>query len=1246
MGKIVKGLIGIAIIAVVIFNPVLLVNAGLFFGVSVGTTLGALGTIAAFGGALALSSLSALSQKKPVEGNALTEQRLNKSVVPETPRKIIFGETAAPLDIRYWEVFGTDNNSYDEVIAVAGHEVQSFGKFFLEDKEHTFSGAGTSNILGTAFKRFTRTVGVTGTRLTAGAGFLWTTNASMTGMAFMVLKYVHSQEKWPQGFPNKVTQVVKGALVYDPRLDSTVAGGTGTHRIDDQLTWQYNDGTSDIGRNPALQMLWYLIGWRVSGFLVCGMGVKTTSINLVEFIQAANDAEAQSFESDCALSTGDEHETNIGIIESTCGGRLLDTGGIYTFKIAIDDTATIAVAFDDNDVVGAIQWVPAKKMRDQVNVFTGVYVEPNDLYQLRSFPEVSDAAFIASDGFERRSNNRFVAVQDALQAQKLSRILLNQTRFQGVFKAAFSYKAMLAKNWDIVTLSLVSQGWTNELFRIIQYDITTNGIILLTLEQTDSSIYVGGATSTPPVGTGTAWDPRAKIPLLGLLATAVVITGEGQSARDALRVTFTLPTGMVLNTVVEYRVVGDTDFILAGVLTGDDNSLDITPLTPNTSFDVRAKHISITDVPGDFVSIVGTTGNGTILDFDNLGGLNADSEDWTADDEDFITADRPGNPASDATCNNICEQPDEPPSASEGDMWIDTSTSNRTSRKFIRGSFRTSATEGGIIGENIRDILGVSQGDQQLKNTRQEWDDVQDAGTTRPSNNATIGARQGIDFFRSDGIAKYTEDEFENLSITLNAGGFLNNIGTSTLVQNTKINVNVSTGAIDGIGIGNGIFVDNVRQEWDDVQDANTTRPANNATRQFNRGVFVLATVYTLGDVVFQNGSSFEYINDTDSAGNTPPNATFWNLLSQAGNFKDLKFTSSDTLPATPVGDNPVGWSDSIPAIGTRWQSIATKTFEGVLVGVWSPPVLFGGVYRGTWNSIDTYHQGDSVSHDGRTFILTVTNSINNVPPITNISDAFWDLLSAKGDTGAAPTGAFTDTATHSTGGVLNMRALANGLGYDGVSDATFTVTVSASISAGAGTNDAITTGSWPTGPTIDLTLIINTGVIIRAGGGNGGDGGSLVGSGFAGGKGGDGINLDEDLTITLNGTSTVSGGSGGGGGGAGHLQIFPFEEEGNGGGGGGGFPNGFGGSGGGFGATAGGNGTVTSGGAGGIRSDQGSNGGAGGGVSGITPANGFNGGSSPSRGGGNRGFKGDGIKQNGNVATISGTGTHSGLGA
>lgn len=367
------------------------------------------------------------------------------------------------------------------------------------------------------------------------------------------------------------------------------------------------------------------------------------------------------------------------------------------------------------------------------------------------------------------------------------------------------------------------------------------------------------------------------------------------------------------------------------------------------------------------------------------------------------------------------------------------------------------------------------------------------------------------------------------------------------------------------------------------------------------------------------------------------------------GIFRDIKFQRSNSQPATPTGDNPAGWFDSIPA-GTEaiWQIVGTKNAQGALQGVWSTPNRVQSLnYRGAYSAVASYLLDDVVTFQERTYICTAATT-GNAPSGTNAGNAFWDLLAGKGDPGDPPS-SYNSTITISGTGPVNLRDLANADGYDGISDATvvFNLNAGTTITGNADGGDGIDTGSWPAGPTIDLTLNI-TGTV-RGGGGAGGSGGGNFGlQGGNGNPGGDAVNCQEDIDIVVNSGGIVQGGGGGGGGGGGAQYTLGGDPNIDGaGGGGGGFPNGPGGAPGSgdiFVGIAGAPGTTGGGGAGGDAGGNAGDGGNGGGVA----ASGANGQAGQSVGGsngsgGNLGVPGFAIRYNGNTVGVTNNGTITG---
>ena len=598
MGKVVKAVVGVVttVVGVVTGNPALIIQ-----GVSM--------------------TFSAVTEKKPKAATSqAAQQRLSKSLTPEVPRKIVLGKTALPTDLRYWEVYGAKFTNYVEVMAAATHKINSFGNLYIDDVLVPFSGTSATGKYAGSLKRYTKTEGLTGQGMPLGSGSRWGTSASMTGCAYWVLDWAWTQEKLANGIPSRYTQEGEGSPVYDPRRDST-RGGSGPHRVDNQATWEYSPLDSNgqpIGRNNALQMLRILIGWRVTSpqtglkVLVDGRGVNYDDINYPSFIEAANNCELERWYSDCVLSTGDSHSTNEGILEGAAGGKLSDTGGRWSYRVATNDTANVATSLTDDDFEGLqFEWKPRRPMSDQFNEIAGTYIDPAALYQARPFPLIFSSDYYAEDGFKKRTTVALSAVQDSAQAQKLMRIKLNAQRRQGVFRATFNWKPLLAENLDCVTLTFAPLGFVNKLFRIIEMGLTPNGVDL-TLQEEDASIYAGGVVVPyAPPSQGANYDSSMKIDVGAVVFTAWGISGSGGQAQDAARLVWTTAPENVRYTEARYRVNGTTPWTPWGPVGRDTNTMIIGPLLANTSYDFEVRHVSVDGVPGDWSPVGGVTNSVT-----------------------------------------------------------------------------------------------------------------------------------------------------------------------------------------------------------------------------------------------------------------------------------------------------------------------------------------------------------------------------------------------------------------------------------------------------------------------------------------------------------------------------------------------------------------------------------------------------------------------------------------------------------
>ena len=79
--------------------------------------------------------------------------------------------------------------------------------------------------------------------LRASVASEWTTAHKLNGITYIAASYEYDTKAMFKSVP-QLTVVVKGQKVYDPRLDSTVAGGSGSQDLSDPSTYAWNDNAA------------------------------------------------------------------------------------------------------------------------------------------------------------------------------------------------------------------------------------------------------------------------------------------------------------------------------------------------------------------------------------------------------------------------------------------------------------------------------------------------------------------------------------------------------------------------------------------------------------------------------------------------------------------------------------------------------------------------------------------------------------------------------------------------------------------------------------------------------------------------------------------------------------------------------------------------------------------------------------------------------------------------------------------
>lgn len=525
MGKTLKNLAIAAALIVVSSIPVV----GQVIGATVASAIFAVGVTMA----LSTVSTAAFGPKS----TKAQMSRLSPTLEPSASRKIVFGETAMNTDVRYWEPSGTDQEYYDYIIATSAHAAESIDEIWFDDRIAWSSSTGVDAFYTGYLTVATVLAGTSANYISINGGAKWGATRRLTGCSYVHLRIKRTgnakkaESPLVNGLPSRVTIKGKGAKIYDPRLDSTVTGGSGTQRANDQTTW----GASQSGYrdNPALQLLWFLLGWKINSKLSVGCGVPPARIDMASFITAANICDEAitlaaggtqpRYRTGGVASDSDARMEVIQIFLSAMNGTLRDSGGRLALVCMKNDLSSPVLEFTEDDILGDFTWNQTRGLDESFNAIRGKYTDPsnNALFQPVEYPS---PPLTSVDGIERMQTLDLPFVQEGRRAQRIAKQALQRAQYKGVFSATFNMKALGCQVGNCVWISLEALGWSNKPFRVISQGINTNGQIPMTLIEENAAIYAWSASETAlvtPVA-ATIYNPLNSPYILGIASAEAI----------------------------------------------------------------------------------------------------------------------------------------------------------------------------------------------------------------------------------------------------------------------------------------------------------------------------------------------------------------------------------------------------------------------------------------------------------------------------------------------------------------------------------------------------------------------------------------------------------------------------------------------------------------------------------------------------------------------------------------------------
>ena len=449
----------------------------------------------------------------------------NMDTIPEQVAKgVLVNKTSsnAPLPVIYGqrkiggvgvflETSGTDNEFLYMIFALCEGGVESCEQIYIDDKLVTWSGTlthGTERTVGSGDSNFYKDsdskISVTWYdgrddqtyNTTVGALSSWTSNHRLRGVSYLAFKFKWNQDCF-MGIPD-VKAVIKGRKVYDPNLDGTKTGGSGSHREDTASTWAWSN-------NPVLCTLDYMRNTRF------GLGIANSYFDgdYADWQTAADvcDTDVTPYGSASAIDLLDMNHVldtkkkcidNLKQMVSGFRGYLNYANGEY--KVLAESTGSASISLTEDNILGGIK-VSSLSRNSRFNRCIITFVNPDKNYQADEvqWPPVDDSGLTSADqhatmktadgGFLQEGRFDFPTITNIYQAEELAEVICRRSRNNMNVALRCDATGLDLMVGELVNVTHSTPSFSAKTFRVQGMQVNSDLTVELQLTEYQAAFY-------------------------------------------------------------------------------------------------------------------------------------------------------------------------------------------------------------------------------------------------------------------------------------------------------------------------------------------------------------------------------------------------------------------------------------------------------------------------------------------------------------------------------------------------------------------------------------------------------------------------------------------------------------------------------------------------------------------------------------------------------------------------------------
>lgn len=574
----------------------------------------AAGTFTAFFTAFAVSAamgfVSVALTPKPKKPRVTEGGFVQNNVGSALDHAIVYGETKVG-GVVFYGATSNDETILHRMIAVAGHEIDSYVSFYLNDEEITIgedgvctaparfadkvyieTRLGTDDQTAVDLFAFYRTVNGTEEPVDVVLdedADNWTDQHRARGIAYIYSALKFDQAAFPNGVPT-LTAVVKGKKVYDPRTSTTAWSDNSALCIRDYLTSDY------------------------------GLSCTSDEIDDTSFADAANDCDdsigltgggtEKRYTLDGTFTTASNPSDAITQMLTSMAGIIWYSQGQFGVRAGTWDAPTLS--FNEDDLIGPIEVVTRMSRRDQINEVHGIFRGAESNYQQTDYPPVKSSVFLADDNNQKSILDLALPfTSTSSRAQRIAKIALYRQREQLRVSVTMGLSGFKAKIGDIIQLTNTRMGWTNKTFEVTDWSFSLGDDMgfetNLALSEISEGVFEWDAEEQAFLQNNTVLPSPYNVASVGL-----TISNELRKTRQSVvgillaNITSSTPT-RVASVELQFKLSSEDDTAWRTSSTGPLGRLEIVNLIDGEEYDFRARAVSPLGLYGDYTTVSNQT---------------------------------------------------------------------------------------------------------------------------------------------------------------------------------------------------------------------------------------------------------------------------------------------------------------------------------------------------------------------------------------------------------------------------------------------------------------------------------------------------------------------------------------------------------------------------------------------------------------------------------------------------------------